>query len=252
MPVGSQKLLKNGRDGRLPGRPYPPVPEMDKEETDRQTSGGIVLAGFELPVPPKSPLDDALLVASEVPSLDLRGTQLANLSACETGLGRITNGDGVYGLRRGFALAGARALSLSTISESTSRISTCAIGLQCRSASGAREIDHAIARFARTSVSQGAENSSASDANGAVGHCCRVTQIAVGIPASDAVQRGYAYNRVRAAIAADTNRGWAAIGVSTTEKDCASAIGCEIQAPAAANHALEGEGGCTVAVVAKV
>ncbi len=77
---------------------------------------GLALAGANTWLrggqpPPEA--GDGLLTAAEVATLDLVDTELVVLSACNTGLGQVEPGEGVFGLRRSFALAGARTLVVS-------------------------------------------------------------------------------------------------------------------------------------------
>lgn len=72
------------------------------------TRSGLALAGANTGTD-----GDGYLTAFEVTSMDLRGTELVTLSACETGVGKVVTGEGVFGLRRAFGLAGAKNLMMS-------------------------------------------------------------------------------------------------------------------------------------------
>jgi CHAT domain-containing protein len=82
-------------------KPAPSNPENPKQFDNPLTRSGIILAGTDQ------------LTGLEASALDLYGTQLVVLSACETGLGDISAGEGIYGLRRALVIAGSQSQVLS-------------------------------------------------------------------------------------------------------------------------------------------
>jgi CHAT domain-containing protein len=84
---------------------------------------GLALAGANLRLGRADQVDDGILTALEAAGLDLFGTKLVALSACDTGVGEVKNGEGVFGLRRALALAGSETqiMSLWPVSDLSTR-----------------------------------------------------------------------------------------------------------------------------------
>ncbi len=82
---------------------------------------GLALAGANLLK--RGSADDGIFTALEAAGLDLWGTRLVVLSACDTGVGEVKNGEGVYGLRRALVLAGSetQVMSLWPVSDEVTR-----------------------------------------------------------------------------------------------------------------------------------
>jgi CHAT domain-containing protein len=90
----------------------------DKAIKNPMRAGGLALAGSaKFADRAKRGLcdddaDDGILTAEEISRMNLRGTWLVSVSACESGMGRTLNGEGLLGLQRGFQNAGAQNLLL--------------------------------------------------------------------------------------------------------------------------------------------
>ncbi|NOK36619.1 CHAT domain-containing protein [Corallococcus exercitus] len=91
----------------------------DQGPSDPLLRSGLVLTGARAPPAPnatpadRSQVESFLVTALELAGLDLWGTQLVVLSACDTGRGDVKLGQGIYGLRRALITAGAETVVMS-------------------------------------------------------------------------------------------------------------------------------------------
>jgi CHAT domain-containing protein len=118
-PENSRAVGNFGTLGEDPFTPHLPDPLL---------RSGLVLAGALAQRPHASgavrpSLEGALVTALELAGLNLWGTELVVLSACDTGRGDVVLGQGVYGLRRAFVVAGAETvvMSLWKVNDETTR-----------------------------------------------------------------------------------------------------------------------------------
>ena len=80
---------------------------LDNEHMEPMDRGILCLSGYNV-----DENDSGYISAREIQYMDLKGTELAVLSACNTGLGENISGEGIYGIRRAFELAGCQTLLL--------------------------------------------------------------------------------------------------------------------------------------------
>ena len=109
-----QPMMFAQEDGSMKAFGLPGMIQKSAQRGNPLLRSGIALAGANAALRSKNPADsDGIVTAEKILGLKLRGTDMTVLSACETGLGDVQAGEGVYGLRRAFAQAGTRSLVMS-------------------------------------------------------------------------------------------------------------------------------------------
>jgi tetratricopeptide (TPR) repeat protein/CHAT domain-containing protein len=95
--------------GLVPSRHQPPPLEGENP----LILAGLALAGANRRASAGPDEEDGILTAQEIGAMDLSSVEVAVLSACDTGVGEVRSGEGVFGLRRAFCVAGVRTLVMS-------------------------------------------------------------------------------------------------------------------------------------------
>ena len=124
--IAGRRVIHFATHGFLLGSTWTPAPQGTRAvggltaaspRTPRNENplllAGLALAGANRRSGARPDEEDGILTAEEVAGLNLQGTEWAVLSACDTGLGQVRAGEGVFGLRRAFQIAGVRTVIMS-------------------------------------------------------------------------------------------------------------------------------------------
>jgi len=121
-------FLRDDCEGDVPGTRAigglkPREDELEVEIDNPLLLSGLALAGVNTRSQAGPEDEDGVLTAEEVSMLELAGTRWAVLSACDSGSGAALEGEGVFGLRRAFQLAGVRSVIMSfwTVGDESTR-----------------------------------------------------------------------------------------------------------------------------------